>query len=289
MQAPEWFTAALAEPVETGTFAVGGVDISYRAWGEAGREGLIFVHGGAAHARWWDHIAPQFCQQRRVVAIDLSGHGDSARREQYSLSAWADELLATPAATGITGKPVVVAHSMGGFVTFVAAVRAGEFFEGIMTIDSPVRELTPEESEYRGQRAFGPLRIYATKEEAISRFRPVPDQEVVLPYIGAHVAATSVRQLRGGWAWKFDPAIFAAVRVDLSMLTRLECRAALFRSEHGLVSEQMSENMFDRLGQVAPTIEIPAAGHAVMLDQPIALVTAVRTLLADWEHSVLLG
>ena len=42
----------------------------------------------------------------------------------------------------------------------------------------------------------------------------------------------------------------------------------------------------DRLGRVAPVIEIPTAGHHVMLDQPIALVTALRTLLSDWDHSV---
>jgi pimeloyl-ACP methyl ester carboxylesterase len=32
-------------------------------------------------------------------------------------------------------------------------------------------------------------------------------------------------------------------------------------------------------------VEIPPAGHHVMLDQPLLLVTALRTLLADWEHS----
>ena len=40
-------------------------------------------------------------------------------------------------------------------------------------------------------------------------------------------------------------------------LTRLECRVALFRAEHG-----------------------------IMLDQPIALAAALRTLLSDWDHSL---
>jgi pimeloyl-ACP methyl ester carboxylesterase len=60
---------------------------------------------------------------------------------------------------------------------------------------------------------------------------------------------------------------------------------ALFSAEHGIVSPQTSELMYDRLGRRAPLIEIPAAGHHVMLDHPIALVTGIRTLLADWEHS----
>jgi pimeloyl-ACP methyl ester carboxylesterase len=61
---------------------------------------------------------------------------------------------------------------------------------------------------------------------------------------------------------------------------------ALFRAEHGMVSTEMNDVMYDRLGRVAPVIEIPAAGHHVMLDQPIALVAAIRTLLSDWDHSV---
>ena len=37
---------------------------------------------------------------------------------------------------------------------------------------------------------------------------------------------------------------------------------------------------------VAPVIEVPLAHHHVMLDQPLPLVTGLRTLLADWDHSV---
>jgi pimeloyl-ACP methyl ester carboxylesterase len=44
--------------------------------------------------------------------------------------------------------------------------------------------------------------------------------------------------------------------------------------------------MYELLGRNSPIIEIPDAYHHVMLDQPIALITALRALLADWEHSV---
>ena len=45
------------------------------------------------------------------------------------------------------------------------------------------------------------------------------------------------------------------------------------------------EYMFNLLGRAAPVVEIPQAQHHVMLDQPLALVAALRALLADWEHS----
>jgi hypothetical protein len=44
--------------------------------------------------------------------------------------------------------------------------------------------------------------------------------------------------------------------------------------------------MYELLGRVAPVIEIPEAYHHIMLDQPLLLVAGLRTLLADWEHSV---
>src|SRR5262249_34108206 len=54
---PDWFHEALGAPVEIGSVTVDGTAISYRAFGRAGGGGIVLVHGGAAHARWWDHIA----------------------------------------------------------------------------------------------------------------------------------------------------------------------------------------------------------------------------------------
>ena len=282
---PAWFTAALDTHPERGTAEVDGAVIAYRAWGQAGGPGIVLVHGGAAHSGWWDHIAPLMTEGRRVAALDLSGHGDSGRRGTYSLDTWSREVLAVAASAGISGPPTVIGHSMGGFVTLRLGSLYGARIAGAVVIDSPVRDLTPEERAAREHRAFGPLRIYPTREAAIARFHPVPDQPA-LPYITRHIAATSVRAVDGGWTWKFDPKIFARPQFGSALLTRLDCRVALFRAEYGIVSQQMSEVMYDRLGRVAPLIVIPAAGHHVMLDQPIAAVAALRTLLSDWDHSL---
>jgi len=34
---------------------------------------------------------------------------------------------------------------------------------------------------------------------------------------------------------------------------------------------------------VLPMVEIPNARHHIMLDEPLALVTALRTQLSNWE------
>jgi pimeloyl-ACP methyl ester carboxylesterase len=281
---PEWFTQALSAPVAERVTVLDGVPVAYRMWGSSpnGR-GIVLVHGGAAHSRWWDHIGPLLTVDRRVIAIDLSGHGDSGRRESYSFDGWAREILAVAADAGLDA-PTVIGHSMGGVVTLRLAALFGSRIEGAVVIDSPVRNPAPEQHAAQDRRVFRELRVYPSREAAIARFRPVPDQPV-LGYIADHVAATSVRQVDGGWTWKWDPRVFV-LEPPRAPLTRLACRVALFRAEHGIMSAEMSEIMYDRLGRVAPLIEIPAAGHHIMLDQPIALAAALRTLLSDWDHSL---
>jgi pimeloyl-ACP methyl ester carboxylesterase len=284
--APAWFTLAIAQAAEVREIRVDGTSISYRAWGQPGPDGggLVLIHGGAAHAHWWDHLAPMLAVNRPVVALDLSGHGESGRRDVYSLSTWAAEAMAV-GRDAFHGPPTIIGHSMGGMVSLAAAPRYGDQLAGVVAIDSPIRDLAPEELAAREHRAFGPRRIYPTRAAVLARFRVVPDQ-VTLPYIFDHVAQTSVREVEGGWSWKFDPAVFVRTPIKPQSLGRLDCRAAIFRAESGIVPPAMGEMIFDRLGRVAPVIEIPFSEHHVMLDQPIALVTGLRTLLADWEHSI---
>ena len=80
----------------------------------------MFVHGGGAHAHWWTHVAAAFAGEFRVVAIDLSGHGDSDHRAAYDGQTWAAELLAVLDAARCH-RPVVAAHSLGGRVALFAA------------------------------------------------------------------------------------------------------------------------------------------------------------------------
>lgn len=281
---------ALAVPQEDIVVDVDGCAIHSLACGPAGARGLVFVHGGGAHAHWWTHVAATFSPGFRVVCLDLSGHGDSGYRATYSLEQWTDEVMAVAGAGGIDGPPVIIGHSMGGFVTIATAARHAEVVSGAIVCDSPVTKVDPEVNAYRLREAFGFPRIYASVEDAVAHFRTVPAQEHYLDYVIDHVARRSVRPVTGGWQWKFDRGIFAqfgaGIRgVATPYLSRVRCRVALLRSEYGLVTADIGRYMYNELGRVTPVIEIPEAGHHAMLDQPLILLTALRSLLADWDHS----
>ena len=286
---PRWFAEALALVPEDRTVAVDGCPIHYLRWGDPAKPGLVLVHGGAAHAHWWSFLAPQLAHQYHVVAPDLSGHGDSGRRAEYPREQWAQEIVAVGDDAGFIGPPVLVGHSLGGFVSIVAASLYGDRLAGAIIVDSPVRAPDPESEEGARGRAFRNPKTYADLATACAHFRLIPPQPATHDFIVDHVARNSLRRVEAGWTWKFDPQVF--VRVSLvpmsDYLANARCRVAIFRGEFSdLVPPETGEYMYGLLDRNAPIVEIPQAHHHLILDQPLAFIAALRAILADWEHSV---
>jgi pimeloyl-ACP methyl ester carboxylesterase len=279
---PAWFSAALATRADHHEATVHGARVVARGWGPPG-PGVILVHGGAAHSHWWDHVAPALCQAHRVVAVDLSGHGDSDHRPRYLLRTWADEIMALGRAAGIEGPPLVIGHSMGGWVALATGAAYGSAVAGIIAIDAPRRGGAPGEAASATRSVFGPRRAYASHAEALSRFRTVPEQPDSLPFILDHIARTSLREHDGTWTWKFDPAASRRDRPPASALVaQLTCPLAILRAENGIMSADIGASLRAETGRWVPVIEIPLAGHHIMLDQPLSLISALRSLLSLW-------
>lgn len=286
--APAWFSEALATSPLEQVLEVDGVPIHYLEWGDTGCPGLVFVHGGAAHAHWWSFLAPFFADDWHVLALDLSGHGDSGRRPNYSHGLWAREVMAVSDAAGFPGPPVVVGHSLGGMVTIETASRYGDQLAGAVIVDSPVRRPDPESEEGARGRAFRSPGVYPTLGEALEHFRLIPPQPADHPWIIGHIARHSLHETASGWTWKFDPHVFTHSLVPLrEQLATVRCRVALMRGEFSVVvPPDVADYMYDLMHRNAPVVSIPQAHHHLILDQPLAFVAALRTLLADWEHSI---
>lgn len=288
-KAPGWFEDAITETGESCHVDVKGCSIHYLRWGDPSRPGLVFVHGGAAHARWWGFIAPFFARDYHVVAIDMSGHGDSGRREDYPRELWAEEIVAVAEAAGFPSPPIIIGHSLGGLVTIATASLFGDRLAGAIVVDSPVRRPDPESEEGARGRAFRNPKTYPDLETAVEHFHLVPPQPCENGYIVDYVARHSLKETPEGWTWKFDAKVFhrSSPKIMNDYLASTRCRIALLRGSHSdLVTPEVSEYMYELLDRNAPVIEIPEAYHHLLLDQPLALVASVRALLEDWEHSV---
>jgi pimeloyl-ACP methyl ester carboxylesterase len=196
--------------------------------------------------------------------------------------------MAVAEAAGFTGPPVVVGHSLGGMVTIMAAYRYGDRLAGAVVVDSPVRRPDPESEEGRGGNAFRTPGVYPDLAAALTHFRLIPEQPNDNPWIIDHIARWSLHQTAAGWTWKFDPKLFRRTLSPLrDQLAAARCRVALLRGDRSVVvPPDIAEYMYELMGRSAPVVSIPEAHHHLLLDQPLAFVAAVRTLLADWQHSI---
>src|SRR5690606_18042020 len=150
-----------------------------------------------------------------VVAMDMSGHGDSGHRDDYSHERWSEEVMAVAADAGFPGPPVIVGHSLGGMVTISTAARFSDELAGAVLVDSPVRGPDPETEESRGGRAFRAPGRYPDLETALTHFRVVPEQPNDNAFIIDHIARHSLTERDGEWTWKFDPALFRHALIPL--------------------------------------------------------------------------
>jgi pimeloyl-ACP methyl ester carboxylesterase len=99
---------------------------------------LVLVNGWTGdHGIFTPQIA-HFGKSRRVVAVDLRGHGASDAPEQdYIMAGFADDIAWQCARLGLK-KPVVIGHSFGGAVALELCGRYPELASGVVMIDSIV-------------------------------------------------------------------------------------------------------------------------------------------------------
>ena len=296
--APDWFRRAISQPTQSRFVDVDGCSIHYLTWFEDSdgtaaddRPGLLFVHGGGAHANWWRFIAPFFIEAYRVAAIDLSGMGDSGARETYHPDTWAREIGAVLEDSALGPRPVIVGHSFGGFMTMKYGANHGEMLSGTVIVDSPVQDPGDKPLPEPASSTRSRPSVHPDITAALARFRLMPPQPCENDYITDYIARTSIKQVEGGWTWKFDFKVMGSRRFGEPYddeLKALKCRAALiYGDKSAIVSRRTVAYMSSIMGPKAPVVEIPEAHHHVMLDQPLAFVATLRTILACWARDTL--
>lgn len=290
--APAWFEDALAHKPEQCRVDVDGAEIDLLVWGERGKPGLLLIHGSNAHAHWWDHIAPMLASDYRVAALSLSGMGESGWRTLYSAEIYEQELFAAAEAAGLydAGKPVFIAHSFGGMPMATAAMKDGDRLGGAVFLDSG---FLPNWGDAPHTPPSFKAKAYESIEAALARFRLMPPQHCDNPYIADHIARKSMKEIETAdgepyWTWSFDPDLWANMRMGKEFWDAIGSPKCPIAFVSGALSKAISEEMQEVQRKQAPAgtpfVRIPQAEHHVMIDQPLALVAAIRALLSAWPH-----
>ena len=111
-----------------------GHQIAYRTAGEG--PVVLLVHGIAGCSATWNKVIPLLARDNTVVAVDMLGHGESAKpRGDYSLGAYASMLRDVMVELG-HDRATVVGHSLGGGVAMQFAYQFPERCERLVLVAS---------------------------------------------------------------------------------------------------------------------------------------------------------
>ena len=260
--------------------AADGLVLSCADYGGAGRPPLLFLHGGAAHARWWDFVAPSFIDRFHVLALDQRGHGESpwTTAWTYGTRQYVADLAAMIAGWSL-GPPILIAHSMGGHTALAYAVEHSRQLRGLVVIDSPAAY--PPEA-VAALRALGakPSRPFATLDEACAKFRTNPRQNNARPEILQYVARLSFRQdANGGWIHKMDRRTL--LREPISVwkgLAKIQCPTLYVRAGSSVLPLAITAKIAAAIPGCGHT-SVPDSFHHVMIDNPAGLIAALDDFL----------
>lgn len=261
---------------------VNGLKLHLLESGTPGAPALCFLHGGAAHAHWFDAVTPTFEGRFHVVSLDQRGHGESqwAVPAAYGTEDFAGDLVQVMSAMG-WGRMVLAGHSMGGHNAMTFAAWHPERVAALVIIDSRPT-IPPERLNVMHARGLRLPRLHSSAEAAAASFRLLPRETLADPALLAHIARNAVARRDGGWGWRFDPQTHGERRpVDAwPLLPRITAPTLVVR---GALSPVLTADMAERLRATIPRaslVTIPNAYHHLTLDAPAPFTAAMTQFVA---------
>ena len=263
-------------------FRANGLVLNCLDHGGEGKPPMLFVHGGSAHAHWWDFIAPAFVADFHVLALDQRGHGESEwpKEWQYSSLDYVADLEQIIDHWGL-GAPVLIGHSMGAHNVLVYASRNSKKLRAMIAIDTP-----PDYSrfavEFLRTYAVKPPRRFESIEEAVRNFRVLPRETLAKKETLNHVAHHTYRRLEdGSWTHKLDRRTLSREPLQVwDQLSQISCPALIVKVTKSPVLEINAARRMVATLPKGNLEQIDDSYHHVMLDNPEALIAALRKFTA---------
>ena len=262
---------------------VNGVKLHYLDYGTAGRRPMLCVHGGAAHAHWFDFVAPGLTPDHQVFAPDLRGHGNSEWADPltYSFESHAGDMNAFLEKLDLSDV-VLVGHSMGGMISLLHAATHRGRVSRLIIVDSnmlmPMDGVT-KMREFSARQA----RVYTTQDELIARYRLEPAKsQLAAAEVIHHMASHSGRQGdEGEWQHKADRRVYLNFQqlAGVPLWEKIKIPSLVIKGEH---STRFMPDVLAEIRVRAPQVqmaEVSGSDHHITLENPGGLVDVVREFL----------
>lgn len=274
------------------TIEISGLSLAARVHGPEDGRPVLALHGWLDNAATYEGLAP-LLPDCRVVALDLAGHGMSARRvgASYTFIDFVADVAAVASALGWQ-KFDLMGHSLGAGVAALLAgtwpdrVRRLVLLEGLGPLSDPdARAPDRLRDALAGElaaRAGGERPGYPDPEEVARRLADATQMQIESARILLRRGLHEPRP--GRWDWRADPRLRLPSRIRLTepqveaFLRAIACPTLLLRAEPGMPID--AKYLEDRVRLIAGLhlVRHPG-GHHVHLDDPVGVAAHVLPFL----------
>jgi 3-oxoadipate enol-lactonase len=238
---------------------------------------VVLLHGFPLSGACWQQQQRQLSDRYRVIAPDLRGHGRSpAPLGVYEMDLMARDVLALLDALLIE-KAVIMGHSMGGYVSLAAWKLAPERFLALVLIASQAGADTEEgrQGRYKMAEKVAAEGSKVMADAMIPKlFAPeLPAEAPIRTQVRLMILNTQPAGIIGtlkGMAVRSDSGpLLPDLNIPVLILTG---------DKDQIIPPAKAKTMASAIPTATLTV-VENAGHMVMLEQPAATTTAIRSFL----------
>ena len=248
---------------------------------DRGRSAVVFVHGAANDHSVWALQSRYFAHHGfDVLAVDLPGHGRSAGAPLASVEAIADWVPRLLDAARIE-RATCVGHSLGALAVLETASRHAERVEGIAllgpAVPMPVSETLLDAARANDPVAYELIVGWSHSTARLIGGNPVP---------GMWMAGTAFRLLNRSQpdALYADLKACAAYARGLEAASAVRCPALLVLAERDLMAPAKASQALIATLADKRVVTLLDCGHAMMAEQPDAVLDALRAFVPRATH-----
>lgn len=120
---------------------IGRIKIYFEDYGPKNTIPFIFIHGWISNSEFWRNQIEYLKNKRRMIILDLRGHGRSDKpKEDYSIEKFSEDLNSFMNKMEIV-KAILVGHSMGGMINLQFTLNHQEKVEKLILIDTVAKSV----------------------------------------------------------------------------------------------------------------------------------------------------
>ena len=243
----------------------------------AGKPALVLLHGLASNGLCWTAIARELEDEYDLIMPDLRGHGESSTPEHgYRYADHANDVVGLINGLGVSA-PVLFGHSMGGLLAAVVASRQPSLIRGLVLADptfiSPEQQREVRDSDVADQHR---RLLNSSLEEVLQDLQTRHPQRALttLELLARARLETSLSAFE----------VLTPPYPDYQPLVKsIDVPSLLVIADGGVVSSDLALEL-QRVNPKLQVVQIKAAGHGLIYDQPGQFSAIVKTFLRSIDQ-----